>query len=233
MRIQRIMPVFLVAVAMLSGGCGGMTRAAQRPPAPMAYVKPQAPEVLEPKKGSIWQSSDRNTLFLDNKARNVGDLVTVAITEDASAKKDAQTNLKRNGEDDISLGGLFGITAALQKGMSDKFVDAAKIKSNHTFSGQGSTTRSGNLKATISCVVTEVMPNGNLRVEGRRDITVNNENQFIILSGVIRPEDISADNSVLSSKIADARIEYSGDGDVNDQQQQSWFQKFISSVHVF
>ncbi|MBF0424935.1 MAG: flagellar basal body L-ring protein FlgH [Magnetococcales bacterium] len=233
MRAKQVVPLFLVTTALIGGGCSTPTRAAQRPPAPMAYVKPLPPETLEPKKGSIWQSSDRNTLFLDNKARNVGDLVTVTITEDASAKKDAQTNLKRNGQDEIDLGGLFGITTALQKGLSDKFVDKAKIKSDHSFTGQGTTTRSGNLKATISCVVTEVMPNGNLRVEGRRDITVNNENQFIILSGVIRPEDISADNAVLSSKIADARIEYSGDGDINDQQQQSWFQKFISSVHIF
>ncbi|MBF0177892.1 MAG: flagellar basal body L-ring protein FlgH [Magnetococcales bacterium] len=233
MRSRQVIPVFLMGVALINSGCGGMTRAAQRPPAPMAYVKPLPPETLDPKKGSIWQTSDRNTLFLDSKARNVGDLVTVQITEDASAKKDAKTDLKRKGDDTVDLGGLFGLTSALQSGGLSKFRDAAKIKSDHTFSGEGTTSRSGNLKATMSCVVTEVLPNGNLRVEGRRDITVNNENQFIILSGVIRPEDISGDNAILSNKIADARIEYSGDGDVNDQQQQSWIQKFMSSIRIF
>ncbi|MBF0135576.1 MAG: flagellar basal body L-ring protein FlgH [Magnetococcus sp. DMHC-1] len=233
MRIKRIMPVFLMATALLGSGCGGMTRAAQRPPTPTAYVKPIPPEVMDPKKGSIWQSSDRNTLFLDNKARNVGDLVTVMITENATAKKNAKTELKRKGEDEVDLGGLFGLTAAIQKGGLSKFTDAAKIKSNHDHTGEGSTTRSGNLSATMSCVVTEVLPNGNLRVEGRRDITVNNENQFIILSGIIRPEDISGNNSIRSNQIADARIEFSGDGDIDDQQQPSWFQRFLTNVRIF
>ncbi len=87
------------------------------------------------------------------------------------------------------------------------------------------------MKASVSCVVTEVLVNGNLRVEGRQDITVNNENQFILLSGVIRPEDITPDNAVTSTQMADARIEYSGEGDVNDQQRSSWLSRLFATVN--
>ncbi|MBF0625055.1 MAG: flagellar basal body L-ring protein FlgH [Magnetococcales bacterium] len=225
------MPLLLAGLALLVSGCG-MTRAAQRPPSPVGVIKAASPEALSPKKGSIWQSSDRNTLFLDDKARNIGDLVTVRIAEQASAKKNAKTELLRESESKVDMGGMFGLTKALQMGGLSKLIDKATLSGDHDHTGEGTTTRSGTLNATISCIVTEVLPNGNLRVEGRRDITVNNENQYVILSGIIRPEDIAGDNSVQSYQVADARIEYSGDGDIDDQQQPSWFSRFMSTIRI-
>ncbi|MBF0124252.1 MAG: flagellar basal body L-ring protein FlgH [Magnetococcales bacterium] len=224
--------VALMMAAALISGCG-MTRAAQRPAAPMTVVQPQPPELLSPKKGSIWQTSDRNTLFLDNKARNIGDIVVVRITESATAINKANTDLERKGTDDTDLGGLFGLTNALTKSGLSKFDDSTKISTNHKSNNTGKTTRDGNLKATVSCVVTEVLANGNLRIEGRKDITVNDENQFIILSGVVRPEDIASDNSLSSQQIADARIEYSGEGLVNDQQKPGWLNEFFANIRIF
>ncbi|MEO5362177.1 MAG: flagellar basal body L-ring protein FlgH [Magnetococcus sp. DMHC-8] len=222
----------LLLLAVGAGGCT-MTRAAARPPAPMAVVQPMPPENLAPRKGSIWQTSDRNTLFLDNKARNIGDIVTVQIVENSNAKKEAKTDLTRAGNNDFGLtgalspAGLFG--AKLPGSTGGAFT--AGTTSNNTFSGDGKTERNSVLKAVVSCVVTEILANGNLRVEGRQDITVNNENQFILLSGVIRPEDVTPQNTVISSQMADARIEYSGAGDVNDQQRGSWISRIFATVN--
>ncbi|MBF0446697.1 MAG: flagellar basal body L-ring protein FlgH [Magnetococcales bacterium] len=222
-----VVPVILLAVATLSG-CG-MTRASRRPPEPVTVVQPTAPEMLAPKKGSIWQSTDRNTLFLDNKARNIGDIITVNISERSSAEKDATTELKRGNSNSASLGGMLDLTTVLK---SDQSLASATAASSHDFTGEGNTTRESTLIATVSCLVTEVMANGNLRIEGRRDITINHENQFILLSGIVRPEDISPENTVTSAQIADARIDYSGDGDIDDQQRPSWLSRFFSTVNV-
>ncbi|MBF0610196.1 MAG: flagellar basal body L-ring protein FlgH [Magnetococcales bacterium] len=229
--MNRINWLLALTVGMTAlSGCV-MTRASERPPAPIAVIKPQTPEALSPKKGSIWQSTDRNTLFLDNKARNVGDLVTVVVSETSSAQKTASTGLSRDSSNDVDLDGLFGLSAAVTRA-NPGFTDSASIQGKHEFKGQGSTTRQGTFTATISCAVTEVLANGNLRIEGRRDITVNHENQFIILSGIIRPEDISPSNSVRSFQIADARIDYSGDGDIDDQQKPSWLNQLFSTLRI-
>ena len=220
-------PVILLTLVAMTG-CG-MTRASTRPPAPVTVVQPIAPELLVPKKGSIWQSTDRNTLFLDNKARNIGDIITVQISEQSSAEKDATTELKRGNTNASSLGGMLDLTTVLK---SKQNLASATASSQNDFKGAGNTTRESKLLATISCLVTEVMPNGNLRIEGRRDITINHENQFILLSGIVRPEDISPENTVTSAQIADARIDYSGDGDIDDQQRPSWLGKFFSTINI-
>lgn len=228
-------PIALLLAVSVSG-CG-MTRAAQRPPTPVAVVKPIPPEKLAPRKGSIWQTTDRNTLFLDNKARNIGDIVTVVVVERSEAAKKANTKLDRNNDSSFSLSGLFSVAKLLNATAdvadTDRVaLDAGAAASGHKFEGKADTDRESELLATVSCLVTEIFPNGNLRIEGRQDITVNHENQFIILSGIIRPEDISPQNSVRSSKMADSRIEYSGEGDVDGQQRPSWLNRFFSTVNI-
>ncbi|MBF0627909.1 MAG: flagellar basal body L-ring protein FlgH [Magnetococcales bacterium] len=232
------MVLLLPVLPLLVSGCG-MTRATERPPAPVAIVQPTPPETLVPKKGSIWQTTDRNTLFLDNKARNIGDLITVIISETSSAVTDANTKLDRTGNSTIGLNGSFGSSSdnAVGKFLNSAIGTGAIANTlggtgSSTSEGKGKTDRKSELKASISCMVTQVLQNGNLRIEGRRDITINHENQFIILSGIVRPEDVSADNSVTSAQIADARIDYSGDGDIDDQQRPSWFNRFFSTINI-
>lgn len=233
MDLKRRWVVAALLLAVGVSGCG-MTRASARPPVPISVMRPVPPESLVPRKGSIWQTSDRNTLFLDNKARNVGDIVTVRIIENSNAKKEAKTGLNRSGNNALGLvGGLagdlqnvLGVPTALR---GDG--DVLGVRNTNDFKGDAKTERNSVLKAIVSCVVTEILPNGNLRVEGRQDITVNNENQFILISGVIRPEDITPQNEVASSQMADARIEYSGEGDVNDQQGPSWLGRIFSTIN--
>lgn len=227
-RLMLLLPL----LTLTASGCG-MTRATERPPAPIAIVQPTPPETLTPKKGSIWQTTDRNTLFLDNKARNVGDIITVKVSENASAINDANTKLDRNNSNSLNLNGSMDVTKILTNALGSAAGGlTSNFGSTSAFEGKGKTDRKSQLSATISCVVTQVLANGNLRIEGRRDITVNHENQFILLSGVVRPEDISADNSVTSAQIADARIDYSGDGDIDEQQRPSWFGRFLSTINI-
>ena len=221
----------LLVMGVVVSGCS-MTRASDRPPAPMTVMQPKPPEYYSPKKGSIWLTTNRNTLFLDNKARHIGDIITVTISESSTAEKSAETTLSRESESEIKLGTLFGLTAGLQ-GKGNKFFDgSSKIEGTNDHTGSGTTSRSGEFTATVSCQVVEVLPNGNLRIEGRRDITVNHENQFIIMSGIIRPEDIDHKNTVRSAQIADARIDFSGEGDIDAQQRPSLIHRFFQAIPI-
>ena len=112
---------------------------------------------------------------------------------------------------------------------------AASVKGGmkSDFEGDGSTTRSGDLTAFITCRVTEVMPNGNLRIVGTREVMVNHENQVIILSGTIRPRDIASDNIIRSIFVSDAKIAYSGSGVIDDRQRPGWLANFLDTVWPF
>ncbi|MRR33917.1 flagellar basal body L-ring protein FlgH [bacterium] len=182
-------------------------------------------------KGSIWQES-AISLVDDFKARRKGDIVTVVISEEASASKQATTGTKREAGISASIPNFMGIeTTAL----ADKLNLNALIKANTSseFDGSGSTTRKDFLNATISARVMDVLPNGDMRIEGRRSVKVNNEEQIIILEGTVRPKDINHENMVSSSHIADARITYSGDGIITDRQQPGWLFTFIDKVWPF
>ncbi|MBF0131299.1 MAG: flagellar basal body L-ring protein FlgH [Magnetococcales bacterium] len=221
-----------LALTVPMSGCG-MTRASQRPAEPVAIVQPTPPEVFAPNKGSIWQTSRRNSMFEDNKARYVGDIVKVRILESATSTSKAKSELKK----DSTTG--FGITSPNldtllkidpTKGVSLNALTQATGAAESN--ADGSNERAAKLTATISCLVTEVLSNGNLRIEGRRDITMDNENQVIIIAGVVRPEDIDNKNSINSDMIADARIEYSGEGDQSDIQRPNIFFRTLSTLNL-
>jgi flagellar L-ring protein precursor FlgH len=181
--------------------------------------------------GSIWQASSVSPVD-DFKARKLGDIVTVVIVEEASASKQASTGTKREAGMSASIPNFMGIeTTAL----ADKLDLNSLIKANTSsnFDGSGTTTRKDVLNATISARVTDVLANGDLRIEGSRSVRVNNEEQIIILQGTVRPKDINHDNMISSSQIADARITYSGNGIINDRQQPGWLFNFIDKIWPF
>jgi len=182
-------------------------------------------------KGSIWQESTVG-LADDFKARRKGDIVTVVISEEASASKQASTGTKREAGISASIPNFMGVETTV---LADKLNLNSLIKANTSsdFGGSGSTTRKDLLNATISARVMDVLPNGDLRIEGRRSVKVNNEEQIIILEGTVRPKDITHENLVSSSQIADARINYSGDGILTDRQQPGWLFNFIDKVWPF
>lgn len=145
--------------------------------------------------------------YADHKAQRVGDIITIIITESSRASKSSATKTSKKSGSKSSLSDFFGLGDA---GLPMKMgVDAGS-----DYSGSGTTTRSGTMEAKVSASVKQVLPNGNLMLAGNRQVTVNDDVQTITISGIVRPQDIMADNSVLSMYLADARIQYAGEGPI-------------------
>jgi flagellar L-ring protein precursor FlgH len=169
--------------------------------------------------GSLWPADDRASFYGDRKAYRVGDALTVSVSESAKASNTADTNLLRSSANKATISALLGLQGALSKADLTNFLE---VTSNGNHKGAGSTNREGTLTASITTVVKEVLPNGNLAIQGTRSVVVNHEEQFMTLTGLVRPEDIGRDNSVSSSQIADARIAFGGVGVVADKQRSGW-----------
>jgi flagellar L-ring protein precursor FlgH len=185
--------------------------------------------------GSLWQDdAPLISMFADQKARTVGDIVTIKIAESSAATNKASTATDRSSSLSASVDAFFNMEKrfpADQPFFNPFSRVAGGVESD--FQGNGTTKRSGDLNAYITALVTQVLPNGNLVVTGSREVLINSENQIIQLTGVVRPRDISADNQVLSTYVADARISYSGTGVVNDRQKPGWLTNIVMKVWPF
>jgi flagellar L-ring protein precursor FlgH len=160
--------------------------------------------------GSLWSAQSRS-LILDNRARKVGDTLTILVQESSSATSTAATRTSRS--DSASFGGLTGGLKTLNR-LLVPFGASGQAQAN----GQGATTRSGSVVTRLTAVVKEVLPNGNLVIEGVRKVGVNNEKESVTVTGVVRPQDISAENTVLSVQIANVTVQYDGKGPVGEKQ---------------
>jgi flagellar L-ring protein FlgH len=189
--------------------------------------------------GAIWR--DSAGLFEDRKARGLNDLVTINILESSSASKRANTSTGRQSTMEANIANMLGgsLTYDLESifgkgsGLAGTLAPKVSASTQNNFSGLGSTDRQGSLIATITARVVDVLPNGNLLIESRKDITVNREKQVLLLRGVIRPEDIATDNTILSNYVANAEMIYTGDGVVSDKQGQGWLVRFFDWVWPF
>jgi len=182
--------------------------------------------------GSIWQSTSAS-LTEDPKARRRGDIITIVISETASASNEAKTGTSRDSSVKAGIPNMLGLETS---GFAKNFADLASlIKANTgtSFSGSGNSSRQENLRATITARVVDVQANGNLMIEGRRNIRVNEEDQIIVLEGIVRSRDITPDNTINSIYVADARISYSGRGIVSDQQNPGWLMNFFNKIWPF
>ena len=154
--------------------------------------------------GSLWPADDRTFFYGDRKAFRVGDVLTVRVSEAAKASNTANTDLSRSSANSAQVTALFGLQGALARSDLTNLINVTADNSLTT------------------AMVKEVLPNGNLVVQGTRSVTVNNEEQFMTLTGIVRQEDIDRDNSIFSSQIADARIAFGGVGVVADKQRSGW-----------
>jgi flagellar L-ring protein precursor FlgH len=217
--------VVLVGCALLEPQLTPVNRETFRTP---QSVQSQAAPRYE---GSLFTGENRRSLlFVDRKAHLVNDVVTIRIIEAANASGEATTATDRTSSVSGSLKSLFGYTPALSNGVN---LSALEANLKTAFDGSGATSRKNSLSATITAVVREVFPNGNLYIEGVKEVIINSERQYIIISGVIRPEDIGPDNSILSSLIADAHVEYSGRGALADKQHPGWLGRIVDFVWPF
>lgn len=225
---MKITVLFLASVFL--GGCGPMIEKRFFPKPTEVEMAKEVSRLSQTKTkdfsiqpvatGSLWPADDHVFFYADRKALRVGDIITISISENASANNTADTDLSRSSSIEAGLSTFFG---------KEKFLklfklgdDLVKSTSDNSHKGAGTTTREGKVTATITAMVKEVLPNGNLIVQGTRAVAVNHEEQYITITGVIRPLDVSRDNVVLSSQVADASIAIGGSGVVADKQRSGW-----------
>jgi flagellar L-ring protein precursor FlgH len=224
-----------IGVGLMAVSCAAPTQFSKE--MPPNYIKDREIKMEARPTGSLWH--DSAGLYEDRKARGLNDLVTINIVENSSASKKADTATSRDSSMNFGLDSLLGIplkydfSGVFTPGDAFSLTPQVKGTTKNSSAGSGSTTRAGSLVATITARVVDVLPNGNFIIESRKDITVNREKQVLLLRGVIRPDDIAADNTILSSYVANAEMIYTGDGVINDKQGQGWLVRVLDKVWPF
>lgn len=224
---------FIVSVLMLALPMSGCLFQKENIRPSIVERAPQPPAKQAP--GSIWRGeNDKNLLFADKKARYVNDIVTIIVSETAAGANKGSTTTKRDSSADAAVSSFLGVENSIlnaNTNMGGKI--AIGGSSSNSLKGTGDTSRNNSLIARISARVIRVLDNGNLLIEGRRQVTVNAEDQYLIISGIIRPEDITRDNTVASQYIADAQIVYTGEGVINDKMRPGWLTRVVDWVWPF
>jgi flagellar L-ring protein FlgH len=219
----------ILGVSLLLCGCVSQTTEVKTAAFDQQLTKPQA----DYSSGSIWQASSTG-LSEDFKARRKGDILTIVISENASASKAAKTDTDRSSAIHAGIPNFLGLenTDFVKRNFAD-LSNLINASAESKFAGSGSTSRNETLNASISAKVIDVLPNGNLLVEGRRNVKVNNEDQIIVVEGTVRPSDIGTNNVINSIYIADARISYTGKGIISDRQKPGWLMNIVDQLWPF
>ncbi|WP_346894576.1 flagellar basal body L-ring protein FlgH [uncultured Roseibium sp.] len=222
------------ALAAAAGGCGTADRLSQigQPPALNAIQDPTTtagyrpvqmpmpePQQAHYNPNSLWRSGNR-AFFEDQRAKQVGDILTVVVTIKDKAQFDNTTERSRQDASSAGAGGALGNAIdTIFLPASSNASDLASVDSSSDFKGKGKVDREETLETAVAAVVLQVLPNGNLVIEGRQEVRVNFEVRELVVAGIVRPEDISSENTIVSEKIAEARIGYGGRGQITDVQQ--------------
>ncbi|PXX91671.1 flagellar basal body L-ring protein FlgH [Marinobacter vulgaris] len=211
----------IVLALVVLQGCTAMSRPRAVPDDP-AYspVRAEAMMQRDPESGAIYQSSRNYNLYGDTVALNVGDILTVTLEESTRASKNAESSITKDNEISILDPRILG------RSNIDLGTD---IDLERDFSGQAEADQSNSLAGNITVTVTEVLPNGVLHIRGEKWLSLTNGDEYIRLTGLVRPQDISPDNTIASNRIADARIAYGGTGDFDQANQMGWLARFFNS----
>lgn len=240
--------ISIVAVLALSG-CGAGERLAEIGKAPdMAPIENPtlaenyrpvsmpmpAPKASVRQKNSLW-ASDRQTFFEDQRADEVGDILTVVIDIQDKAELDNETERTRSSSESAGLNSLLGyeldLAQVLPEAVDNTDLVDGGADSSHT--GSGTIDREEKIELKLAAIVTQVLPNGNLVIQGRQEVRVNFEKRILELAGVIRSQDISIDNTIPYDRIAEARIAYGGKGQITDVQQPRYGQQVYDVLFPF
>ncbi|WP_067867130.1 flagellar basal body L-ring protein FlgH [Neptuniibacter marinus] len=211
----------LVAISVLLTGC--VQKQVQPNNPEYAPVRPQGLMDAKPVNGSIYSAATSINLYGDGRAHRVGDILTIALQESTSSQKSATTEIDKSGTTSLEQATAFGspVTAL------GKPVSFTLPSTTTAFEGEGTSDMSNNLTGNITVTVHDVLPNGVLIVKGEKWLNLNQGDEYIRISGMVRPQDIGSDNTVESTKLADARIAYSGTGAVNDSNVMGWMSRFF------
>jgi flagellar L-ring protein precursor FlgH len=233
MRAVRYVALLLGALAL--AGCQSAPRRdpAYAPVVPMPQPAPVARD------GAIFHAAHEVALFSDNRARRAGDILTIRLVERTNAIKSAESTVAQETAVQMANPTLFGHQLRYDlpvhlplAGRQDGLTLGTNLNSTKDFDGKGDAAQSNQLTGDITVSVAQVLPNGNLVVQGEKVLTLNRGNEYLRLSGIVRPEDVRADNTVLSSQVANATIAYSGDGQVADASTMGWLARFFISALV-
>ncbi len=202
-----------------------------------APVFPEREPVRTPDMGSIYFPKEGLSLYQDIKARKVGDIITVLLTEKTNATKTSNNKYEKQSQETLPEPGILSTTTKfdfpkqlpIPLATTDNLGLATTISGDTKFTGTADATQNNQLIGTITVTVTQVYPNGNLHVRGEKWININEGDEFVRVSGIIRTEDISPDNQIDSNRIADARISYSGRGSFANSSKPGWLMKILTS----
>ncbi|WP_299261730.1 flagellar basal body L-ring protein FlgH [uncultured Kushneria sp.] len=225
MRYMRLWKLFLVACLAMT-----MVACAQIPRQNVVEGPTTAPPQLPPipvANGSIYQSNYTRPLFEDRRPRGVGDILTIVLNENVSATKSSAANATRNGSTALGLEATPRVIGGLLDGQT------TSLSGTNTFQGQGGANASNTFTGTITTTVMNVLPNGNFQVAGEKRIGINQGTEYIRFSGTVNPRTITGLNTVPSTQVADARLEYYGDGYINEAQTMGWMQRFFLNISPF
>ncbi|WDR03754.1 flagellar basal body L-ring protein FlgH [Devosia algicola] len=236
----------LLTLTGLLGACNTMDRLANVGQAPALSaisdpttvagyqpVRMPMPEAIKDtyQPNSLYRMSAKG-FFKDERAHRIGDILTVMVTIDDSAKINNSTQRARTSTNSAGMGGIFGAVVGNVAPSIDPSA-AIDLNSGTKDSGNGSVNRAESLTTSVAAVVTQVLPNGNLVIEGHQEVRVNFEVRDLVVAGIVRPSDIQANNTIPSSKIAEARIAYGGRGQITDVQQPRYGQQVLDAILPF
>jgi flagellar L-ring protein precursor FlgH len=247
-RINRlVLTSALLSLAAVASGCSSIDRLSQigekpklteieNPTTQPGYKPVQMPmpkpEQASYNANSLWRNGSR-AFFKDQRAARIGDLLTVTVNITDKANLSNETQRSRSNKEDSGITDFIGaqtLGAQAKKVLPGRILTADSTASSD---GKGSVNRQEALQTNVAAVVTQVLPNGNLVVEGKQEIRVNFEIRELIVAGIVRPEDIQSDNTIDSSKIAQARIAYGGRGQISDVQQPRYGQQVMDVLLPF
>ncbi len=191
-------------------------------------------EVVEKENNSLW-ASNRQTFFKDQRATQIGDILTVMIDIDDEAELENESERSRSASEGVGLNSALGLESQLTKVLPENVLgaDLVDLDSTSRSRGSGSTEREEEVRMKLAATVTQILPNGNMVIQGRQEVRVNFEKRVLELAGVIRPEDVTVENSIPYEKIAEARISYGGKGQITDMQQPRYGQQVYDILFPF
>jgi len=216
----------ILMLAWLVVGCASIEQAKVLPNDPdFAPILPEIEEDPIVPTGSLFKANYVNNIYSDSKAHRVGDIISVILNENTSAKKNAKTELKKSNKALLDPITGFGAKSIGIGGEAIQF----GLNQTSDFKGDSKSDQGNSLSGNISVHVLRVLSNGNLMIRGEKWMTLNSGDEYVRLTGVIRAQDISSNNTIISNKVANARIQYAGTGTFADVQEQGWLTKFFSS----
>lgn len=194
-----------------------------------------APQTVSYQPNSLWQSGSR-TFFKDQRANKVGDILTVNIDIADKAELDNATTRERDNSEAAGITGMFGLPGVISKrlpGSIDPATELADFGSTSSSTGSGSIDREEKIELTVAAYITQILPNGNMVIFGRQEVRVNFEKRELFITGIIRPEDITNQNTIEHTQIAEARVAYGGKGHISDIQQPRYGQQVFDILMPF